>query len=42
MALDVAQARNRLRRTAFRMRTVDAVTTELVRIRNARFQHCHY
>lgn len=38
----VAAASQELRRAAFRMRSVDAVTTELVRIRNARFQQCFY
>jgi hypothetical protein len=33
-------ARQQLRRVAFRMRTVDPVTSELVRIRNARHQRC--
>ena len=42
MAPAVAAARRQLRRTAFRMHTVDAVTTELVRMRNARFQNCNY
>lgn len=42
MAPAVAAARDRLRRTAFRMRSVDPVTTEMIRIRNARFQNCHY
>ena len=36
----IAAARQNLRRTAFRMRTVDPVMTELVRIRNGRFQNC--
>jgi hypothetical protein len=40
LAPRIAAARQHLRRTAFRMRSVDAVTTELVRIRNARFQQC--
>ena len=40
LAPAITEARERLRRVAFRMRTVDPVTTELVRIRNARFQHC--
>ena len=40
MAPAIAAARQHLRRVAFRMRTVDPVTTELVRIRNARFQNC--
>jgi len=38
----VTAARSRLRRAAYRMKSVDPVTTELVRIRNARFQHCHF
>ncbi len=42
MAPAIAAARGRLRRVAFRMHTVDAVTTELVRIRNGRFQHCNF
>jgi hypothetical protein len=42
MAPAISSARRQLRRTAFRMRSVDAVTTELVRIRNARFQNCNY
>ena len=42
MAPVIAAARQNLRRTAYRMRTVDPVTTELVRIRNARFQSCFF
>lgn len=42
MAPAIAAARGQLRRVGFRMRTVDAVTTELVRIRNARFQNCNF
>ena len=42
MSPTIAAARGDLRRTAFRMRTVDAVTTELVRIRNARYQNCFF
>lgn len=42
MAPAIAEARGRLRRVAFRMHTVDAVTTELVRFRNARFQNCNF
>jgi hypothetical protein len=38
----LAGARDQLRRAAFRMRSVDAVTTELVRIRNARHQFCYF
>jgi hypothetical protein len=41
-APELAQARDQLRRAAFRMRSVDAVTTELVRIRNARHQFCYF
>jgi hypothetical protein len=37
---ELAAARQQLRRVAFRMKTVDPVTTELVRMRNARFQNC--
>ena len=40
MAPRIAGARQELRKVAFRMRTVDPVMTELVRIRNARYQHC--
>ena len=40
LAPAIAAARARLRRAAFRMRSVDPVTTELVRIRNARYQNC--
>jgi hypothetical protein len=42
MAPAMAAARDHLRRAAFRMRQVDAVTTELVRIRNARHQTCYF
>jgi hypothetical protein len=38
----MAAARDRLRRVAYRMRQVDPVTTELVRIRNARHQSCYF
>jgi hypothetical protein len=38
----ISAARQNLRRTAFRMRTVDPVLTELVRIRNGRFQNCFF
>jgi hypothetical protein len=38
----IAAASQNLRRTAFRMRSVDPVTTELVRIRNARYQNCFF
>lgn len=41
-APSLAAARRQLRRTGFRMRQVDPVTTELVRMRNARFQNCNY
>jgi hypothetical protein len=42
MAPTIAAARQQLRRVAYRMRTVDPVTTELVRIRNARHQQCFF
>jgi hypothetical protein len=42
MAPATEAARRRLYRTGFQMRNVDPVTTELVRIRNARFQNCNY
>jgi hypothetical protein len=42
MAPAIAAARQQLRRVAFRMRTIDPVTTELVRIRNARYQNCFF
>jgi hypothetical protein len=42
MAPSIAASRDRLRRVGFRMRSVDPVTTELVRIRNGRFQNCFY
>ena len=42
LAPDLAQTRDQLRRAAFRMRSVDAATTELVRIRNARHQSCYF
>lgn len=42
LAPALAAARDQLRRAAFRMRSVDPVTTELVRIRNARHQTCFF
>jgi hypothetical protein len=42
LAPAITAARNRLRRAAYRMKSVDAVTTELVRIRNARYQNCYF
>ena len=42
LAPALAAARDQLRRAAFRMRSVDAVTTELVRVRNARHQTCFF
>jgi hypothetical protein len=42
LAPELSAARDRLRRTAYRMRQVDPVTTELVRIRNARHQSCFF
>jgi hypothetical protein len=42
LAPAISGASGQLRRVAFRMRTVDPVMTELVRIRNGRFQNCFY
>ena len=42
LARGIGAARQNLRRTAFRMRSVDPVMTELVRIRNGRFQNCFF
>lgn len=42
LAPAMAAARDRLRRVAYRMRQIDPVTTELVRIRNARHQTCFF
>lgn len=42
MAPGIAAARDNLRRVGYRMRSVDPVTTELIRIRNARFQNCFF
>lgn len=42
MAPAISAARGRLVRVAHRMGTVDPVTTELVRIRNARHQQCYF
>ena len=42
MAPSIAAARRQLTRIAHRMGTVDPVTTELVRIRNARHQTCYF
>lgn len=42
LAPAIAAARQQLRRVAYRMRSVDPVTTELVRIRNARYQNCFF
>ena len=42
LAPAMAAARTRLRQVAYRMRQVDPVTTELVRIRNARHQTCFF
>ena len=42
LAPAITAARDRLRRAAYRMKTVDPVTTELVRIRNARHQTCFF
>jgi hypothetical protein len=40
LAPTIGAARQFLRRVAYRMRSVDPVTTELVRMRNARYQNC--
>jgi hypothetical protein len=42
LAPRIAAARQQVRRVAYRMKTVDPVTTELVRMRNARFQQCFF
>jgi hypothetical protein len=42
LAPELGAARNDVRRAAFRMRSVDATTTELIRIRNARHQFCYF
>ena len=42
LAPRIGAARRQVRRAAFRMKTVDPVTTELVRIRNARYQNCYF
>jgi hypothetical protein len=42
LATRIGAARHQVRRAAYRMKTVDPVTTELVRIRNARYQQCYF
>jgi hypothetical protein len=42
MAPGIAAARGQVGRAAHRLKAVDAVTAELVRIRNARFQNCFF
>jgi hypothetical protein len=42
MAPAISAARGRLYRLSYKMGSVDPVTTELVRIRNARHQTCYY
>jgi hypothetical protein len=42
LAPGIGAARQQLRRVAYRMRSVDPATTELVRIRNARYQNCFF
>ena len=42
LAPGITVARGRLYKAAHRMRQVDPVTTELVRIRNARHQTCYF
>jgi hypothetical protein len=42
MAPSISAARRQLTRVAHKMGSVDPVTTELVRIRNARYQNCYF
>ncbi|MDE3204898.1 MAG: hypothetical protein KGQ66_11875 [Acidobacteriota bacterium] len=42
VAATLRPARRDLRRTASQMGELDPVTTELIRMRNARFQNCNY
>ena len=42
LAPAISAARDALRKAAYRMKSVDPVTTELVRVRNARFQNCFF
>jgi hypothetical protein len=42
MAPGIDAARGQVGRAAHRLKAVDAVTAELVRIRNARFQNCFF
>lgn len=42
MAPAIGEARRQVARAAHRMKAVDPVTAELVRIRNARFQNCFF
>ena len=42
MAPVLSKARRDLARAAHQMGQVDPVTTELVRIRNARYQNCYF
>ena len=38
---EISEVRGRIYRETNRLNTVDPVTTELVRMRNARYQSCH-
>ncbi len=42
MAPSISSARRQLTKAAHRIGSVDPVTTELVRIRNARYQNCYF
>jgi hypothetical protein len=42
MAPALSAARRELAKVSYRMSHVDAVTSELVRIRNARHQNCYF
>ena len=42
MAPAISAARRQVARVAHRKGSVDPVTTELVRIRNARYQNCYF
>ena len=42
MAPAISAARGRAFKIAHRMGTVDPVTSELVRVRNARYQNCYF
>ena len=42
MAPSISSARRQLTKAAHRIGSVDPVTTELARIRNARYQNCYF